>query len=314
MTAAKSGACNDMFYGLGAGQLRSGFGGQCLSRMRTSPVYGFGTSGRDHLKKTFISSEHDRAQCRSAGGNNSQGAIYRTTTGFGFQQTSTNTSSPTFRFGTSQRADITSKSKAPGAGEYRSMSSVGKQVDSTKQTAGKASFGSSSRDDLGKVFISTDHEKINYGVESPGPSRYQSQGAVGKQNLSEKTTFPSWRLGTEKRFNYDFIQRAVGIPGAGQYSNTIACGRQVLSKKSTLPSIGFGSSSRDSCKKLFISPEHEKSNFGVFSPGPCTGLQKSAVGKQPLAVNRSSSTWSFGTQKRLKEHLNPVPGPGTYAA
>lgn len=314
MATVNHGGGDNVFYGRGTGQLRSGFGGQCLSRMRTSPGYGFGTSGRDQISRTFISSEHDRAQCRSAGGNNSQGAIYRTSTGFGHQQTSNNASSPSFRFGLSKRSDMALESRAPGAGEYKTTSSVGKQVDSTKQTAAKASFGSCSRDDMGKVFISTDHEKINFGLESPGPSQYNAQGAVGKQCLSKKASSPSWKVGTERRFNYDFIQRAIGIPGAGQYDNTAACGKQILSKKSTLPSIGFGSSSRDSCKKLFISPDHEKSNYGVCSPGPGTGLQRSAVGKQPLAVNRSSSTWSFGTEKRLREHPNPVPGPGTYAA
>lgn len=81
---------------------------------------------------------------------------------------------------------------------------------------------------LCQVFISTDHEKVNYGNDSPGPSVYTVKGSIGKQCLSMRTSSPSWKMGSDGRFNYDFINRAKGIPGAGNYENITACGKQVI--------------------------------------------------------------------------------------
>ncbi|CAD7699537.1 unnamed protein product, partial [Ostreobium quekettii] len=118
------------------------------------------------------------------------------------------------------RSGLASKNSTPGAGAYKNPSGVGRQVDSTRDTAPRTAFGTSSRDDIAKVFISTDHEKVNFGNDSPGPSVYNIPPGLGRQSTSNRLSSPSWRVGMEGRFNYDFIQRAKGIPGAGQYENT----------------------------------------------------------------------------------------------
>ena len=56
-----------------------------------------------------------------------------------------------------------------------------------------------------------------------------------------------------------------------------AAGKQVFSTKKTAPTIAFGSSTRDQTKKMFISVDHEKSNYGEGSPGQQHGARLNAV-------------------------------------
>ena len=60
-----------------------------------------------------------------------------------------------------------------------------------------------------------------YGRESPGPSAYNLSGGMGRQVLSDHESLPAWQMGTDKRFQYDFIKRTQGMPGPGQ-SNCLA--------------------------------------------------------------------------------------------
>ena len=55
-----------------------------------------------------------------------------------------------------------------------------------------------------------------YGKESPGPSAYNLSGGMGRQVLSDHESLPSWQMGTDKRFQYDFIKRTQGMPGPGE--------------------------------------------------------------------------------------------------
>lgn len=65
-----------VYFGYG-GELRSGFGKQVLAPQHTAPNVGFGSSGRAASHHIYASAEHDRAKVKSAGGNQSQGAIYQ---------------------------------------------------------------------------------------------------------------------------------------------------------------------------------------------------------------------------------------------
>lgn len=38
---------------------------------------------------------------------------------------------------------------------------------------------------------------------------------MGRQVLSERESLPAWQMGTDKRFQYDFIKRTQGMPGPG---------------------------------------------------------------------------------------------------
>lgn len=65
-----------VYFGHG-GELRSGFGKQVLAPQPTAPNVGFGSSARAASQHIYASAEHDRAKVKSAGGNQSQGAIYQ---------------------------------------------------------------------------------------------------------------------------------------------------------------------------------------------------------------------------------------------
>ncbi len=39
---------------------------------------------------------------------------------------------------------------------------------------------------------------------------------MGRQVLSDHESLPSWQMGTDKRFQYDFIKRTQGMPGPGE--------------------------------------------------------------------------------------------------
>ena len=58
--------------------------------------------------------------------------------------------------------------------------------------------------------------QCRYGKESPGPSAYNLSGGMGRQVLSDHESLPAWQMGTDKRFQYDFIKRTQGMPGPGQ--------------------------------------------------------------------------------------------------
>ena len=69
-----------------------------------------------------------------------------------------------------------------------------------------------------------------------------------------------------------------------------------------------------SARQMFISLEHEKSAFGVCSPGPCTASVEAAESSRRLSTRRQPSSWGFGTSRRLPITRNEAPGPGEYYA
>jgi len=67
--------------------------------------------------------------------------------------------------------------------------------------------------------------------------------------------------------------------------------------------------------KLYLSPEHEKMNCGVHSPGPVSYTLHESTGKQALSKNCSMPSWGFGTANRWtadKQTRSHTPGPGAY--
>lgn len=57
----------------------------------------------------------------------------------------------------------------PGAGEYDQGGACGRQQLSSKKSLPLYSFGSATRDQAGKVYITREHEKGQKGDSSPGP-------------------------------------------------------------------------------------------------------------------------------------------------
>ncbi|KAK9840151.1 hypothetical protein WJX74_004174 [Apatococcus lobatus] len=297
-----------------ATSLRSTFGKQCTSSIESAPACGFGSAVRDASRKQYVSGDVDRANCKASGGNNSQGAIYKTSGSFGKQALSTMGSAPLPGFGSAKRPSMAVRSVFPGPGAYRTKSSVGDQFESTKSSTPKPRFGTSNREAGEKQYISAEHEKSGFGRMSPGPSAYNLSGGLGKQTRSDRTSLPSWRLGTEKRFSDYAARESANAPGPGQYRQGSAVGQQPMSTKKNLPSIAFGASTRDSSKKMFISVDHEKSNYGECSPGPGTANQGQAIGHQSLSTKESPPTWGFGSSQRSPLGRSETPGPGEYFA
>ena len=142
--------------------------------------------------------------------------------------------------------------------------------------------------------------------DSPGPSAYVVPGGMGRQQLSGKTSNPSWRVGTGQRSGVSDKQ-AANLPGAGnqrppncaagtvfdadeqlsgvwsqkrtylllagRYQLPGGLGKQVLGPKRSAATAKFGSSTRDGANKVFISAEHDKTSCGLASPGPGTANQ-----------------------------------------
>lgn len=291
---------------------RSMFGKQHDSRKSTAAAFGFGSSNRDGAAKVFLTAEHSKADY----GHESPGPVYDLKSSVGKQESSKNTSAPLFSFGTADRfskeSASTQRNAAPGPGTYPKPSSFGKQGESSKSSDPAFGFGSATRDGQGKVFLSADHSKSDFGKCSPGPSVYNPRASVGKQAESHKENAPSFVFSSAERFKYEHVERAARVPGAGQYNATGSVGKQTESKKTNQPVFGFGSSKREHRAKVYISAEHEKSDCGMASPGPAICGGKSSVGKQQSSKNVSASSWSFGSARRFVYSESRVPGPGTY--
>ena len=303
---------------------RSMFGAQHISTRASAPEYGFGQASRSDLAKVFLTQEHEKTNH----GTVSPGPVYAIKSSLGKQETSTRLSSPTWGFGTSERfrnanaqsapvetvVKVPKKRGVPGPGTYSRPSSFGKQQESTKFTAVENMFGSSTRDNSSRMFISHEHAKVNYGKCSPGPLIYNMRSSVGGQVSSKKPNLPRWAFPVEERFRYDYVDRAAKIPGAGQYNQTRACGAQIVSTKMSLPSFGFGSATRRDRDKVYVSSDHEKSRYGQQSPGPASVQLKSFMGPQINSRKLSSSQWTFGSTKRFKGNrgVGMAPGPGAY--
>jgi len=291
-------------------------GVQYDSKKATAPIYGFGSSDRANLAKVFLSAEHAKVDF----GKNGPGPIYDLKSSFGRQDSSKMRSGALFSFGTADRFQKPSADRAkrqtavPGPGAYAAASSIGRMVDSTRESAAQFGFGSSTRDHAAKVFLSAEQAKVNFGLNSPGPSAYNTRSGVGPQYSSRNETAPIYGFGSEERFRYDFVDRAKKLPGAGQYNTTSAVGVQTQSAKQTMPIYGFGSSTRSNRDKVYISADHEKSHYGEGSPGPAS-LGPAAfvgMGKQVNSQKASGARFSFGTSVRGALTNNTNPGPGAY--
>jgi hypothetical protein len=195
-------------------------------------------------------------------------------------------------------------------------STFGEQTTSRRRSSPSFGFGSATRNQQQKVYVSKEHSELgSRGTRTPGPV-YQTQGAVGSQISSAKRSQPKWAFGTSQRFPTETGRsRFSSVPGPGAYDSKGAVGAQVSSVMGTSPSIGFGSATRDHVAKVKISEEHNKSLFGSNSPGPRYTLPQS-MGKQVQGQCVQEPAWVFGSTKRFSlDHVkraSTAPGPGTY--
>lgn len=192
---------------------------------------------------------------------------------------------------------------------------MGNQVASKKVSAPAYGFGSSTRQQANKVYMSAEHSRLSSSGNSPGPSAYSLRSAVGTQADARKVSAPTWQFGSAERFTYE--KKSTANPGPGQYTERSAFGGQVSSAKETQPIYGFGSSERHHVANCFVSEEHNKSRHGKDSPGPMVYKLKGAFNKQDVSRQKNAPTWVFGSTNRFKyDHVKRAassPGPGAYS-
>jgi len=297
---------------------RSMLGPQVVSKRRSAPKFGFGSSTRNQASKVFLSPEHARLAGPANAESQPGPSAYTLRAAVGTQADARKSSAPQWVFGSSERFGYGGKNEVanPGPGAYDMPNGVGMQVSSAKTSQPMFGFGSAGREHVAKVYVSEEHNKSLHGIDSPGPCMYTLNGAVGRQDLSRRANQPSWVFASSNRFKYDHVKRAATSPGPGSYTLGQSVGPQYSSTNKSSPMPGFGTSNRDQMQKLYISSEHEKSQYGNNSPGPCNYALPEATGKQPLSKYSSMPSWGFGTASRWQtnkksgQHISP--GPGSY--
>ena len=291
---------------------RSGFGSQHDSRKTTAPNFGFGSSVRDASTKQHLSNEHAKVTPVRF----TPGAIYDVQSAIGKQTLSQAESGAEYSFGSQARLPKSKDSNllTPGPGTYKSKGAVGTQVDSTRSSAANFAFGTTTRNAQEKVFLSQEHTKADFGKGSPGPAAYATKSSMAKQVLSKNDSSPSWKMGTDQRFVYDYVVRASKLPGVGQYRHMGSVGPQVDSKKSTRAMYTFGTCKREQRERMYLSADHEKSHYGQQSPGPMTANMQSSMASQVNSRKNSMASWRFGTAKRftVDKRAMMTPGPDAY--
>lgn len=280
---------------------RSMMGVQPSSELRTAPSYGFGTAERPYLGEKF------------GGG---PGPVY-----YPKAVNSHLSDSPSPSFGTSHRGLASGKSSiadapVPGPGQYSSPGSISRQSDSQKISCSSWKFGTSTRRDMAKVFISSDHAKSQVAfIDSPGPVAYNHPGAMAAQSDSRKNTSASYGVGTAGRF---FTASASSTPGPGSYQLT-PFGRQVTSNKSSMPVITFPRADRNqSAQNVYLGRKQAQVFLGRNSPGPASYSPTESVGNQVSSKKRTGPKFGFGTADRfgymeIAKRATQTPGPGSYS-
>merc|ERR1740138_1023403 len=196
--------------------MQSGVGVQVSSSKETQPMFGFGSAGREHVAKVFVSEDHNK----SLHGVESPGPqVYTLNGAVGKQELSRTRNQPAWVFASSNRfkyEHVKRAATSPGPGAYSLNQSVGSQVISTKESAPMPGFGTSNREHMNKLYISTDHEKAQTGNNSPGPCNYALPESTGKQPLSKYSSMPQWGFGTAERWTANKGTNAT-TPGPGSY-------------------------------------------------------------------------------------------------
>jgi len=191
-------------------------------------------------------------------------------------------------------------------------STFGDQPLGRRKTAPAFSFGSSSREQASKVFVSQEHTALaTAGMHSPGPAVYLLPSSVGgKQPDGRRADPPAWAFGSANRFRQ--LGKNNKLPGPDHYKEPPASvGPQVLGRFRTEPLMGFGTAERKHVRKVFISSAHQKTDFhGLDSPGPAMYGLKPAIGPQWESKIASAPEYSIGGTSRAQANGGGLsPGP-----
>lgn len=92
-----------------------------------------------------------------------------------------------------------SASDFPGPGSYPAQSAIGQQPLSANASPPRIKFGSLTRDQASKMFLSSKHIRSQLGQGGQDPGHYKLPPAVGKQYSSNKKNLPSYTFGRTDR-------------------------------------------------------------------------------------------------------------------
>lgn len=109
---------------------------------------------------------------------------------------------------------------SPGPGEYAVSKSMGGQILSHRETSGTFKFGSSKRDEGGKIYITHAHERSLIGKHSPAPNLYKAESSIGPQWTSKNSNARMTKFGTGDRFSEVKAKDTRSLPktpGPGSY-------------------------------------------------------------------------------------------------
>lgn len=110
---------------------------------------------------------------------------------------------------------------APGPGTYTLASSLGPQSKSNRRTSPLPKFGTSTRLNEEKVYLTHSHERALVGKHSPAPNKYKASSSIGSQCTSQFKTASSAKFGSSDRFseirNADKKEEFLTTPGPGAY-------------------------------------------------------------------------------------------------
>lgn len=284
------------------------FGSQIVSSRGSAPAFGFGTSGRESTNKLFLTKEQTATLVGKVG----PGPVYDVPSSVGYQALAKNTTAPAYKFGTRVGTDYNlEKVKHPSPGEYGAgPQAVGPQFLSQNENSTSWKFGSGNRwskfSDQRKEFDATPA-----GGMPKLPAGWLGDAAAFSMGASKRSEIGVGLPGQMPTFR--------AAPGPGTYTAATSLGPQHLSNKQSATNAKFGSSSRQQQQKVYITAEHERAMFGMYSPAPNTYGATSSLGQQWLSRNPNAQNFKFGTADRFSEMRSKddfafaaTPGPGTY--
>lgn len=300
---------------------KSMFGVQELSRRRTAPAHGFGSSTRNHASKVFMGPEHAKTSSLSC----TPGPCYEVNGACGSQYDSGKLSPPQWCFGTAERFSRSSRDKAPGPGAYENAGSFGRQGLSSRTSYPLYGFGTVDRNMASKVRSPQNpcpllRRRLN------GDMRLDSPISMGvSPSLLPPSPYPISCASVEVLFlpcRQVFISPAHASSTYGQGSPGPAA---LYHKASGLagPKYGFGTDDRFNRLGRQLSDASEL-------PGPGSYSSDSTLGSQHSSRLTTQPAFGFGSSNR--EHTAKIflsdlhaksggasswgvsPGPGVYNA
>eukprot|EP00656_Telonema_subtile_P053262 TRINITY_DN7662_c0_g1_i7.p2 TRINITY_DN7662_c0_g1~~TRINITY_DN7662_c0_g1_i7.p2 ORF type:complete len:210 (+),score=23.09 TRINITY_DN7662_c0_g1_i7:287-916(+) len=172
--------------------LNSSVGQQVESFKNTSPSISIGTEGRGRggSKQNPVYSD----------------TLYNSVSSISNQRLSQSRTFPHTKIGTSSRFRQASAEQGPGPGNYKTKSSIGRQVESSNKSGGSRTFG---------VRHSGKASALGASTMTPGPAGYNLRDSLGRQVNSINRSSAKFSMSTASRFKSAALNSS---PGPGAYT------------------------------------------------------------------------------------------------